>query len=193
MHSTVRHDEIDRMIEDIVNYFVNTGIYKEIIVVIIAALPVIELRGAIPVAINVFHMPWYWAYVLAIAGNMLPVPFLLVFFDFLEKLLNRTKTGKRFMQWVLKRARRPSALLKKYERIGLILFVAIPLPVTGAWTGSVAAFICGIKFKHSLLAILTGVLIAGVIVTCLSLLGWIGALIAGVALCIFAVAGWWKI
>jgi uncharacterized membrane protein len=181
------------MIEDIINYFVNTGIYKEIIVVIIAALPIIELRGAIPVAINIFHIPWYWAFLLAVTGNMLPVPMLLLFFAYLEKLLSKTKFGKKLIQWALERARRPNALIKKYERIGLIIFVAIPLPVTGAWTGSIAAFLCGIKYKYSFLAILTGVLIAGVIVTCLSLLGWIGALIAGVGLCAFAVAGWWKI
>jgi uncharacterized membrane protein len=181
------------MIEEIVDYFVNTGIYKEIIVIIIAALPVVELRGAIPVAINLFDIPWYWSYLLAVAGNMIPVPILLVFFDYLEKMLSKTKTGKRFVQWVQVRARRPGALLQKYEHIGLILFVAIPLPVTGAWTGSIAAFLFGMKFKYSLLAIFTGVLIAGVIVTCLSLLGWIGAVIAGIGLCAFAIAGWWKV
>lgn len=181
------------MIEDIINYFINTGIYKELIVVIIAALPIVELRGAIPVAINIFDIPWYQAFILAVVGNMLPVPVLLFFFDYLEKLLSKTKPGAQLIQWALQRARRPNALIKKYERIGLIIFVAIPLPFTGAWTGSIAAFLCGIKFKYSFLAIFTGVLIAGVIVTCLSLLGWTGAIIAGVGLCAFAIAGWWKI
>jgi uncharacterized membrane protein len=181
------------MIEDIVNYFVNTGIYKELIVIIIAVLPIIELRGAIPVAINVFHIPWYWSYILAVIGNILPVPILLLFFNYLEKILRKLKIGRVLMDWVIERARRPSELIQKYERIGLVLFVAIPLPVTGAWTGSIAAFLCGIKFKYAFLAILSGVLIAGVIVTCLSLLGWLGAVITGIALCVLAIVGWWKI
>ena len=95
------------MIEDIVNYFVNTGIYKELIIVIIAILPIIELRGAIPVAINVFHIPWYWAYFLAVIGNILPVPVLLLFFNYLEKILRKIRIGRALMDWVIERARRP--------------------------------------------------------------------------------------
>jgi uncharacterized membrane protein len=77
--------------------------------------------------------------------------------------------------------------------VGLVLFVAVPLPITGAWTGSFAAVLFGLKFKHAFLSIVVGVFIAGVIVTCLSLLGWIGALIAGVALGALTVFGLWKI
>jgi uncharacterized membrane protein len=70
--------------------------------------------------------------------------------------------------------------------------VAIPLPVTGAWTGSLAAVIFGLKFKHAMLSIFVGVLIAGVIVTCLSLLGWVGVVIAGIGLGGLAAFGLWK-
>ena len=83
-------------------------------------------------------------------------------------------------------------MIEKYERIGLVLFVAIPLPITGAWTGSIASVLLGMSFKRALLSIFLGVLIAGTIVTCLTLLGWVGAVIAGVALCVLAILGMWR-
>jgi len=169
------------------------GLAKELIVVIIAALPVVELRGALPVAINVFHMPWYWAFCLAVIGNLLPVPILLLFFDSLVKAISKVNIGRRLVNWVLQRTRRHGEVIERYERIGLILFVAIPLPVTGAWTGSIAAFLLGLKFNYAFLSILCGVIIAGAIVTCLCLLGWVGAAIAGIGLSILAILGWWRI
>jgi uncharacterized membrane protein len=177
------------MIEELIN----SGIAKELIVVIIAALPVVELRGALPVAINVFGMPWYWAYLLAVIGNMLPVPILLLFFESLVRLVSKVESGRRLVNWVLERTRRHGKFIERYERIGLMLFVAIPLPFTGAWTGSIAAFLMGMKFRYSFLSILCGVLIAGVIVTCLCLLGWLGAIIAGVGLSAIAIFGWSRI
>ena len=170
-----------------------SGLTKELIVVIIAALPVVELRGALPVAINVFHMPWYWAFCLAVIGNLLPVPILLLFFDSLVKAISKVNIGRRLVNWVLQRTRRHGEVIERYERIGLILFVAIPLPVTGAWTGSIAAFLLGLKFNYAFLSILCGVIIAGAIVTCLCLLGWVGAAIAGIGLSILAILGWWRI
>jgi len=171
---------------------INSGIAKELIVVIISALPVIELRGALPVAINVFNMPWYWAYCLAVIGNMLPVPILLLFFESLARIVSKVEIGRKLVSWVLERTRRHGKFIERYERIGLILFVAIPLPFTGAWTGSIAAFLMGMKFRYSFLSILCGVLIAGAIVTCLCLLGWLGAAIAGIVLSAIAVVGWWR-
>jgi len=170
-----------------------SGLAKELIVIIIAALPVVELRGALPVAINVFHMPWYQAFCLAVIGNLLPVPILLLFFDSLAKVISKIDIGKRLVNWVLQRTRRHGEVIERYERIGLILFVAIPLPVTGAWTGSIAAFLLGLKFNYAFLSILCGVIIAGAIVTCLCLLGWVGAAIAGIGLSTLAILGWWRI
>ncbi|TRZ96702.1 MAG: small multi-drug export [Dehalococcoidia bacterium] len=170
-----------------------SGLAKELIVVIIAALPILELRGALPVAINLFHMPWYWAFCLAVIGNLLPVPILLLFFDSLAKAISKVDIGKRLVNWILQRTRRHGEVIERYERIGLILFVAIPLPVTGAWTGSIAAFLLGLKFNYAFLSILCGVIIAGAIVTCLCLLGWVGAVIAGIGLSALAILGWWRI
>jgi len=76
------------------------------------------------------------------------------------------------LHWLFERTKRRGKIINKYERIGLALFVAIPLPITGAWTGSLIAVLFGLKFKHAFLSIFIGILIAGVIVTCATLLGW---------------------
>ena len=165
------------------------GFSKELVVLIIAALPILELRGALPVAINLFHFPWYYALPLAITGNLLPVPFILLFLNATTRLLSKIGFFKRLLDWLFKRTRERGRIVERYERIGLVLFVAIPLPVTGAWTGSLAAVLFGLKFKHAFLSIFIGIFIAGIIVTCLSLLGWTGAVIAGVVLGGMAVAG----
>jgi uncharacterized membrane protein len=176
------------MIQELLSW----GIPQEAIIVIISALPVVELRLALPIAINVFHMAWYKAYCLAVIGNMLPVPILLLFLDSLAKVVSRAEIGRRVVNWVFERTRRQGQTIERYEKIGLTLFVAIPLPVTGAWTGSIAAFLLGLRFRYAFLSILVGVIIAGAIVTSLCLLGWLGAVIAGVALCALAILGWWR-
>ena len=171
---------------------INLGFSKELVVLIIAALPIFELRGALPVAINMFHFPWYYALLLAIIGNLLPVPFILLFLDTASRLLSKIGFFERMLHWLFERTKKRGRVVEKYERIGLALFVAIPLPGTGAWTGSLAAVLFGLKFKHAFLSIFIGVFIAGIIVTCLSLLGWAGALIAGVGLSGLAIFGLWR-
>jgi len=155
---------------------------KELIIILISALPIFELRASIPVAIVNFDFPWYYAFLLAIIGNMLPVPFILLFIESIAKFLSRIPQMKKFFDWLFERANNRSRPIKKYKSLGLILLVAIPLPVTGAWTGSLVAVLLGIGFKQAFFSIFIGVIIAGVIVTCLTLLGWAGAIIAGVAL-----------
>ncbi len=170
----------------------NLGFSKELVVLIISALPILELRGALPVALNVFHFPWYYALPLAIIGNLLPVPIILLLFNAISRCLSKIGFFERFLRWLFEHTRRRGKIVEKYERIGLALFVAIPLPVTGAWTGSLAAVLFGLKFRHAFLSIFIGVCIAGIIVTCLSLLGWVGAIIAGIALCALAISGLWR-
>jgi len=168
------------------------GFSKELVVLVISALPIFELRGAIPVAINLFHFPWYYAFFLAIIGNLIPVPLILLFLNAIVRCLSRVGFFDRFFRWLFEHTRKRGGIVERYERIGLALFVAIPLPVTGAWTGSLVAVIFGLKFKHAMLSIFVGVLIAGVIVTCLSLLGWVGVVIAGIGLGGLAAFGLWK-
>jgi uncharacterized membrane protein len=168
------------------------GFNRELVVLIISALPILELRGAIPVAINLFHFSWYQALLLAIIGNLVPVPIILLFLNAISKWLSKIGFFRRFFQWLFEYTSRRGKIIERYERMGLILFVAIPLPVTGAWTGSLLAVLFGLKFRHAFLSILIGVCIAGIIVTCLSLLGWTGALIAGIVLSILAISGLWR-
>ena len=140
-------------------------------VLALAASPISELRGAIPWAI-LHHFPWYYAFLLSVVGNLLPVPFILLFLDTASRLLSRVRFFERVLNWLFERTRRRGEIIERYERIGLILFVAIPLPVTGAWTGSIAAVLFGLKFRHALLSIFIGILIAGTIVTCITHFGW---------------------
>jgi uncharacterized membrane protein len=161
-------------------------------VILIAASPIAELRAAIPLAILTFDFPWYHALLLAIIGNLLPVPLILLFMDTATRLLGRIAFFRRTLDWLFERTRRRGRIIERYKRIGLVLFVAIPLPVTGAWTGSLAAVLFGVSFKYAFLSILAGVIIAGIIVTCLTLLGWVGAVIAGVSLCILVIFYLWR-
>ena len=141
-------------------------------VLALAASPISELRGAIPWAIIRHDFPWYYAFLVAFIGNMLPVPFILLFLDAVASYLSRVGVFKRFFDWLFERTRRRGKVVERYKRIGLALFVAIPLPITGAWTGSLVAVLFGLRFRHAMLSISLGVLIAGIIVTCATILGW---------------------
>ena len=164
-------------LDNILSTLYGLGFSKELVVVAISALPIVELRGAIPFALGLIpsdvypqSIAWYYALPLAIAGNLIPVPFLLLFFAAISRRLSRVGVFKRWFQWLEKRTRRRGRVVERYKRIGLMLFVAVPLPVTGAWTGSFAATIFEIKFKPAFLSILAGVCIAGAIVTSICLL-----------------------
>ncbi|KKH47970.1 ligand-binding protein SH3 [Methanosarcina sp. 1.H.T.1A.1] len=141
-------------------------------VMVIGALPISELRGAIPVAMGIYGMGPLEAYVLSVIGNLIPVVPLLLFLEPVSGYLRRYHIFDVFFTWLFSRTRRNhTENFEKYGLLALTLFVAVPLPVTGAWTGCAAAFVFGIKFKHSLPAIAAGVMIAGAIVTVLTMTG----------------------
>jgi uncharacterized membrane protein len=131
-----------------------------------AALPVSEVRGAIPLAIGVYgYAPWQ-AYLLSVLGNLLPIIPLLLFLGPVSDYMRRFKWGDRFFSWLFARTRRK--YIQDHENFGLTalaIFVAIPLPMTGAWTGCAVAFLLGFRFWPAFAAIAAGVLLAGVIVT----------------------------
>jgi uncharacterized membrane protein len=131
-----------------------------------AALPVSEVRGAIPLAIAVYgYDPWQ-AYLLSVFGNLLPVIPLLLFLGPVSDYLRRFAIWDRFFTWLFARTRRK--YIRDHENFGLTalaIFVAIPLPMTGAWTGCAIAFLVGFRFWPALAAISSGVLLAGAIVT----------------------------
>lgn len=137
-------------------------------VLVISMVPVIELRGAIPVGLGLGEQFWP-VFLAAMIGNLLPVPFLILFtrrvFDWL-----RTKSEK--LEYLVAKLEHKAAsneeLIKKYELLGLCILVAIPLPGTGAWTGALVAAVFDIRLKHAFPAIALGVLIAGIIVSMVS-------------------------
>ncbi|NJD76990.1 MAG: small multi-drug export protein [Candidatus Methanoperedens sp.] len=145
---------------------------KELAVILIATLPVAELRLSIPMAILEFGFDPFNAFYLSVIGNMLPVIPLLLFLEPVSNFLRRWHIWDVFFTWLFTRTHhRHSADFEKYGSLGLAIFVGIPLPATGAWTGCAAAFVFGFKFKNAFLAILAGVLMAGIIVTALTVAG----------------------
>lgn len=139
--------------------------------VILAMVPIGELRGALPVALLVYHLPIWLAVVLSLLGNMLPVYFLLVFFESVSNWLRmRSRVADRFFTYLFERTRHKlERNIVRYGPWALALFVAIPLPVTGAWTGSLAAFVFGLDKRKAFLSIALGAVIASVVVTVLTL------------------------
>lgn len=168
--------------EKIAVWLEEMGLSRTAAVAAISTLPIVELRGAVPVGIAAFEMPWWKVYLVAVAGNMIPIPLILLLLGPLSRFCMRFEIGRKFFEWLFARTRKKSASIEKYEALGLTVFVAIPLPVTGGWTGAMVAFLMGIPFWKSMLYILLGVMIAGAIMTVLSLMGWLGAVIAGVVL-----------
>ncbi|MGQ9677741.1 MAG: COG2426 family protein [bacterium] len=158
------------------------GLSPELVVFLVATLPIVELRGAVPIGNNLFHLPLWKTLILSVGGNILPIIFILLLLERAVLLLNRVPLFKRFFTWLFRCTRRKSGLIERFEFWGLVIFVGIPLPVTGAWTGSVAAVLLGMSYGRALLGILCGVLLAAGIVTVLSLLGWVGAVIAGLVM-----------
>lgn len=150
--------------------------WKILVVFIISMIPLIELRGAIPVAIGMdLGLPEWLVLIIAIIGNMIPIP--LIYF-FARKFLEwgskkKWKPLKKFCNFCLKKgAKAGDKLLAKVHGgvyWALFLFVAIPVPGTGAWTGTLAASILNLDFKKTVIAIVAGVLVAGLIMLAVSL------------------------
>ncbi len=146
---------------------------SELQVLILSMAPISELRGAIPVGIAVLGLPSWEVFLISVLGNLIPVVFLLLFFDKFAKIaskkfpvinsfLNRifANTRLKFAPWI-----------KKYGNTALTLFVAVPLPLTGGWTGAIAAFLFALPFKTAFPLIAVGVLIAGGIVSAFTIGG----------------------
>lgn len=137
-----------------------------LLVFLISMVPIVELRGAIPVAVGL-HLNMVWAYIICIIGNMIPVPFI---YFFARKILLWGKDKKyigKFFTWCLQKGEKGGQKLQakagKGLFVALMLFVGIPLPGTGAWTGTLAASFLDMGFKRSVIAVMCGVVIAGII------------------------------
>ena len=151
----------------------NTG--KVIGIFLISLLPVIELRGSIPVGYYQ-GLPWYTNMITSIIGNLLPVPFILLFVVKVFEFMKKRNIMVGFIEKIEKRAMSRSDSIANKEFIGLMLFVAIPLPGTGAWTGALIAALLQFNRKKAFMYICIGVLIAASLVT-LGVYGVIGSLV----------------
>ena len=142
----------------------------EYLVMAVGALPVSELRGAIPLGLYL-GMPLYDAFFWAVLGNIIFVAPALFLLEPLSVYLRRFRVWSGFFDWVFERTKRNSLKVMRYESLGLFILVAIPLPMTGAWTGVIAATLFKIKFRYAFLSIVLGIITAGILVSLLCVLG----------------------
>ena len=156
------------MVEAIENFFLET-VGKELCVFFCSMIPIIELRGAIPLG-AALGLPLWQSFILSVVGNMLPVPFIIIFvrkvFDWIRRHMPKLDG---FVARLEKRAEKKSDLVRKSSFWGLVILVAIPLPGTGAWTGALIAAMLEMRLKDALPAIVLGVVIAGILVALASL------------------------
>ena len=168
---------MDQLVQSIIDSLKN-AVPAELIIFLISLLPILELRGGI-LAGTLLGVDWPIAYLICVIGNLLPIPFILLFIRKIFDWMRNT----RFVKLVDKleaKAEKKSAKVTKYKKFGLFLFVAIPLPGTGGWTGALIASVLNMRLKDSLPPIIAGVLVAGFVMTLLSygvlgsLFGWGG-------------------
>ncbi|WP_242975121.1 COG2426 family protein [Anaerovirgula multivorans] len=137
-------------------------ITHELMVLLIAAMPLVEVRGAIPIGVSLGMHPIH-ATLLGILGSLIPVPFLLIFIKPIFTYLKDRKFFHYLVDKTIKRTLKKSEKIRKYSIVGLIMFVAVPLPTTGIWSGCLAAILFNIPFRYAFPAIATGAAIAGTI------------------------------
>ena len=140
---------------------------KELIVFFTAALPVIELKGAMPVGVGM-GLSLTESFVASYLGSILPVPFLLFFLKPIMAFLRHTKILAPIANWIERRAEKKGKTVRKYSLLGLFILVAVPLPTTGVWTGSAIASFLDIRIKHAFPVIALGNLVAGLIIMALT-------------------------
>lgn len=138
-------------------------------VLIISMIPIIELRGAMPAA-ALCDLPFLPSLIVAIIGNLIPVPFILLFILKISEWMKTRKHLKKIPLFLEKKVANKQEKVTKYGKWGLFIFVAVPLPGTGAWTGALIASFLNFRFKDSLIAIAGGVVTAGIIMTAVSYL-----------------------
>ena len=143
---------------------------KELVVFIISMVPIVELRGAIPIGVAL-GLKWHVAYILSVLGNIVPVPFIILFFRPIIEYLESTKLFGKLASKLKKRTSSKVKDVTKYKLLGLYLFVAVPLPGTGAWTGAAIAALLKMRISHSFAAIGAGVASAGIIMLAVSKIG----------------------
>ena len=141
-----------------------SGLPKELVCFIISMLPILELRGGM-IAAALFDLAWVKALVICIIGNIIPIPFLLLFITRIFTWLKKIRRVRPVIERLERRAMNKSGRIQAAEFVGLVFFVGIPLPGTGAWTGSLIASLLGVKISKAIPAELLGVLLAAAIMS----------------------------
>ena len=155
------------MADTLTNFFTERGIAPELVVFIISLMPILELRGGL-IAAKLMGVEFFRAFIICFIGNLLPIPFILLFIRKIFNWLKKFNKTEKLIEKLEARSIRKADKVKKYRLFGLFLFVAIPLPGTGAWTGALAADLFDIRIRHSFPTIAAGVLAAGIIMSVLA-------------------------
>ncbi len=152
--------------ESLLNFMLEAlnGLNKDLTVFIVSMVPILELRGGL-IASAILKIPYIRALVLCIVGNMIPIPFILIFINEIFAILKKVKLTKGLVTRIEEKAMGKSESIQRYEFWGLLLFVGIPLPGTGAWTGALVAALLRIKLKKAVPAIFLGILLASAIMS----------------------------
>jgi uncharacterized membrane protein len=153
-------------LEDIMSEILNI-IKEELIIMGVAAVPVLELRGSIPMGLAM-DIDWRIVYILSVIGNLIPVPFIIFFMRPIFSFLREKTIFNKLIHYLETRTQKKTETVMKYSAVGLFLLVFIPLPGTGAWTGSMVAAILDMRFKYAFPAIFCGVICAGIVVMLIS-------------------------
>jgi uncharacterized membrane protein len=157
-------DMIDIIIKNL------SALPREVVTFILAILPISEVRGAIPFGL-ISGLGLAKTLTISIFGNIIFIAPTLFLLEPVSNYLRRFWVFKRFFDWLFERTKKKATLVEQYETVGLMIFVAVPLPLTGAWTGCIAASLFKIRFKYAFLAVSLGVIIAAAIVTAVCLVG----------------------
>ena len=157
------------MVDSLVQWFTSkmAGLPKELIIFVISMIPILELRGGI-IAASLLGVDIVRATIVCFIGNLIPVPFILLLITPVFNWMKKTKLFRPMVEKLEAKSMSKSDKIQKYEFIGLMLFVGIPLPGTGAWTGSLIAALLGVKFKKALPAVVCGLVMATIIMNIVS-------------------------
>ncbi|MCI8496774.1 MAG: small multi-drug export protein [Clostridiales bacterium] len=158
---------MDSVIQSILSFLEQYQFPPELAVFLVSLLPILELRGGL-IAAYALGIDWIPAFFICFLANIIPVPFILFFGKKIIHWMKRTRIFRKLGHKLEKRTIKKSQSVQKYKLLGLFLFVAIPLPGTGAWTGSLVAAVMDMRMKHSVPVIAAGIVVAGFIMTLLT-------------------------
>lgn len=154
------------LMKDAIAYFIFDIVGPELCVLFCTMIPVFEITGSVPLGVAL-GLPWWKTFILAVIGNMIPVPFILLFIGKIIDWMSKSRVAffSKFACWLNRKAEKHRPEIEKYSFWGLFVFIALPLPLTGVWTGSLAAAMMKMNFWQAMLSTFIGMLVAGGLVT----------------------------